>query len=145
MVIDGRAAAGIAIKQKHSPAKGQLVASSIILIPDLVSATFGQGPLTRRFRPSVSSRAGPVDIGPVGTNLVQVVIADTGPTGTDLCALDSVDADPVQSRLPVSLPRLTLARLTLAQLTLPVAQPTPARLTCQVGPADTGQAVGICR
>ena len=62
-MVDGRAAAEIASKQKHSPAREHLVASSIVSA-DLVSGD--------------SEGTGPVDTGPArsGTDLHVLVIAD---------------------------------------------------------------------
>jgi hypothetical protein len=67
---DIRLTAEIAIKQKHSPAREQVVASSIIMLSFLL--------IEFPFWPADSEGVCPTDTGPVGTDPVGTGLGDRG-------------------------------------------------------------------
>ena len=113
MVEDVRAAAEIASKQKHSPAREHLDVASSMFPPDLVSGRacwFGDsGPAESNLKPTETglsdidtadkglTDSGSDDTGPADIDSADAGLAETDSSGTDTADTGSADSGPTDT------------------------------------------------
>jgi hypothetical protein len=119
MVDDVRAAAGIASKQKRSPAREHLDVVSSMFPPDVSGRAcwFGDsGPADSNLKPTETGLSdndtadkgltdtGSDDPGPADTDAADAGLAETDPSGTDTADTGSADTEPADTNRPDILP-----------------------------------------